>query len=293
MCHKRSTGNQNHPRSSNDLRRASWAQSHGSVPHAKFRRLAGRAGSVLGVSDDDVMVPVPTVGRTFSQTRPVRLGDASPGGRLRFDALARMLQDVANDDASAVSADGQSWVVRRVAIEVHQPGVYGEMLTLATFAGGIGGRWAQRRTSIRGDCGANIEVAALWVHLDMKTLRPKVLDPDFVAAYAEAAGGRTVRARLQHDDPLTPGGEFYGVRFVDFDVMGHMNNAAYWNAVEEELSVRRELRYPMRAEMEYRQGIESHNVVRLTTSSHDNGFSLWFVEDATTFASAKVWRLTA
>jgi acyl-ACP thioesterase len=245
------------------------------------------------VADDDVMVPVSTSGRTFTQQRVVRLGDASPGGRLRFDALARMLQDIANDDANEVLLDGQSWVVRRVAIEVHQAGSFGEMLSLTTFCGGIGSRWAQRRTSIVGDRGARIEVAALWVHIDMATLRPAVLGPDFAAAYGEGANGRTVKARLQHEDPPTATGTPYLARFVDFDVMGHMNNAAYWNAVEAELSVRREIRHPMRAEMEYRQGIEPHNHVSLVIDVDDDEFSLWFVEDATTFASAKVWRLPA
>jgi acyl-ACP thioesterase len=246
----------------------------------------------VSVSDDEVMVPVPRSGRTFTQQRLVRLGDASPGGRLRFDALGRMLQDIANDDANEVLTNGQSWVVRRVAIEVHTAASFGEALTLSTFCGAIGSRWAQRRTSIIGDRGARIEVAALWVHIDIATLRPAVLGPDFDAAYGEAADGRTVKARLQHDDPPTATGRPYLARFVDFDVMGHMNNAAYWNAVEQELSVRREIRHPMRAEMEYRQGIEPHNQASLIVDGDDAAFSLWFVEDATTFASAKVWKLS-
>jgi acyl-ACP thioesterase len=244
------------------------------------------------VVDDGVMVPVPTLGRTFTQQRLVRLGDASPGGRLRFDALARMLQDIANDDANQVLANGQSWVVRRVAIEVHSAASFGEALTLTTFCGAIGSRWAQRRTSVVGDRGARIEAAVLWVHIDMATLRPAVLAPDFAAAYGEAASGRTVKARLQHEDPPTAMGTPYLARFVDFDVMGHMNNAAYWNAVEEELSVRREIRHPMRAEMEYRQGIEPHDHASVVIDGGDDAFSLWFVEGATTFASAKVGKLS-
>lgn len=260
------------------------------------------------MADDDVMVPVPTVGRTVNVSRPVRLGDASPGGRLRFDALARMLQDVANDDAKAAVADSMSWVVRRVAIEVYQSAAFNEMLTLTTFCGGVGSRWAQRRTSITGDRGAHIEVAALWVHLDMATMRPKVLGPDFIEAYREAAGGRTVRARLQHDDPPDGAvGQPYLPRFVDFDVLGHMNNAAYWNAVEQELSLRRDLRHPMRAEIEYRQGIEPHHSAHLIIdelvadtglcgpggdSGDGDGFAVWFVDGPTVFASARVWRMS-
>ncbi len=34
--------------------------------------------------------------------------------------------------------------------------------------------------------------------------------------------------------------------------MGHMNNAAYWAMVEEELSRRSDLRAPLQAEVEFR-----------------------------------------
>ena len=118
------------------------------------------------------MVPVPAAGRRFTRGRRVRLGDASPAGRLRFDALARYLQDVSNDDTrDAGLADAMSWVVRRIVVDVAQAPVFGEELTLCTFCGGIGGRWAERRVSIAGDQGAGVEAATLWVHLDPQTQR--------------------------------------------------------------------------------------------------------------------------
>src|SRR5215217_7895312 len=57
------------------------------------------------------LVPVPERGRTFTASRLTRLGDVSPGGRLRFDAIARYLQDVANDDAVDAALEGaMAWV---------------------------------------------------------------------------------------------------------------------------------------------------------------------------------------
>ena len=62
-------------------------------------------------------VPLPAAGRRYTRTRPVRLGDSSPGGRLRFDGLARYLQDVSNDDTrDAAFENDMAWVVRRTAI---------------------------------------------------------------------------------------------------------------------------------------------------------------------------------
>jgi acyl-ACP thioesterase len=236
------------------------------------------------------MVPVPTAGRVFRSGRRVRLGDASPAGRLRFDAIARYLQDIANDDArTAEIGDAQSWVVRRTVIDVLQEAVYGEELQLATFCGGIGGRWAERRTSITGSDGAHLEAAALWVCVDLETMRPRVLGDDFLAAYGEAAAGRTVRAKLYHDDPPDDlDGAIYDARFVDFDVIGHMNNAAYWNAVEQELVRRRDLRAPMRAEMEHRAGLEPRHAARLIVDDEPLALSLWFVGEPGVFASARV-----
>ena len=67
-----------------------------------------------------------------------------------------------------------------------------------------------------------------------------------------------MKARLDHPDP--PDGELDGfawpLRFTDFDVLGHVNNAACWQIVEEALAERRDLRAPLRAEVQHRTAIE-------------------------------------
>ena len=47
-------------------------------------------------------LPLPGQGRTFTAEYQVRLGDSAPSGRVRFDGIARYLQDVAEDDANDV-----------------------------------------------------------------------------------------------------------------------------------------------------------------------------------------------
>jgi acyl-ACP thioesterase len=65
------------------------------------------------------LVPLPAHGRRFSADRPVRLGDVSPRGRLRLDAVVRYLQDTSSDDtADSALEDADGWVVRRTVVEV-------------------------------------------------------------------------------------------------------------------------------------------------------------------------------
>lgn len=117
--------------------------------------------------DEDAMVPVPTTGRVFTRERRVRLGDASPAGRLRLDALARYLQDVSNDDTrDAAMADAMTWVVRRILLRVETFPVFDEAMRLRTFCSGTGPRWAARRVSLDGERGGAVEADTLWVFVD-------------------------------------------------------------------------------------------------------------------------------
>ena len=61
----------------------------------------------------------PLAGRVFTAGYLVRRSDVTPGGRLRLDALARYLQDVAEDDvADSGLAEPYDWLVRRCALTI-------------------------------------------------------------------------------------------------------------------------------------------------------------------------------
>ena len=214
------------------------------------------------------LVPRPTAGRVFEGQRRVRLADVSPAGRLRLDAAARFLQDLSADDtADAALEDAEAWVVRKTVIEVVAFPRYLEPLALATWCSGTGSHWAERRISIQGDRGGAIEAATTWVHIDMASGRPSRIPAGFDEVYGEAHGGRRVKARLDHPDP--PDAELDGfpwpLRFSDFDVLGHVNNAACWQIVEQALSERRDLRAPLRAEVQHRTAIERDTTVEVQT----------------------------
>ena len=117
------------------------------------------------------MVPVPAQGRRFGAKRSARLGDVTPKGRLRLDAVARYLQDIANDDAiDAGLENAMAWVVRRCEIRVHRFPTFREQLDLVTFCGGYGSRWAQRRTCLMAGNTPLLDSAVLWVSIDPVSL---------------------------------------------------------------------------------------------------------------------------
>lgn len=248
----------------------------------------------MPAADPDPVDPLaeePLVGRVFETDRRVRLGDASPGGRLRFDSLVRYLQDVSDDDtrdAGFTAAAG--WVVRRTVIEVSQFPVYLEAMMCRTWCSGTGSRWAERRIRVRGERGGAIDSATLWVHVDAATGRPTVLPAEFHAIYGPATGGRTVRANLRHPAVLE-GGERrwqWTPRFCDYDVLGHVNNSNYWTVVEEELVRRRDIRAPLRAELEHRDALGPGAVVDVAVVDAATGIRLWMVEGGAVRASATV-----
>jgi acyl-ACP thioesterase len=158
----------------------------------------------------------------------------------------------------------------------------GERLEIATWCGGIGSHYAERRTTLRSPTGT-IEVAATWVHVDDVSGRPARLPQWFLDTYAEAAEGRKITARLQHGAPpddaaLQP----WPIRWADLDVVGHVNNAAYWEAVEEVCHQRGLV--PTFAEVEYAGGIDPGDDVALLTA----GAGIWLTVDGTVRGSAVV-----
>ena len=212
------------------------------------------------------MVAVPTSGRVYRAARSVRLGDVRPSGRLRLDALSRYLQDLANDDANDAGLENaMGWVVRRVVFELapRLPS-FRETAELATFCGGTGSRWAERRTDVCVDGEVRARAAALWVHVDPMTARPLKLPSQFLELYGEAAGGREVVARLRHEPPPDHASVTrrpWPLRATDLDLLGHVNNAIALAAVEDSLI--RDEGVPRHLEIVYRDAIEPGDEVDL------------------------------
>jgi acyl-ACP thioesterase len=226
------------------------------------------------------MVGLPAAGRTFNGRRRVRLGDCSPGGRLRLDAAARYVQDLSDDDTRDAGLAQMTWVVRRSVIDVARFPVYLDPVEMITWCSGLGSRWAERRVDIVGDSGGSMSSATLWVHLDRDSLRPAPMSAQFDQIFAPSTLRRTVSSRLTLGAPpsdlaLTP----WSLRFTDFDVMNHVNNAIALVIVEEALAEHRQLRAPMRVDVEYRSPIDRGTVLSVGGVCTGDRYDGWVVDD--------------
>lgn len=253
------------------------------------------------------ILPLPAVGRVFVGQRQVRLGDVDPSGRLRFDAFARYLQDIASDDSKDLGQlAGRTWVVRRTRLEQHRAPVLDETVALSTFCSGTGGRWAERRVSLVGAGGASLESVTLWVHLDPVSGRPKRLPPEFHAVHDAASGGRQVNARQVHVPVPIDSADVHTMpwwpRITDLDVLDHVNNAVAWAVVEDVVerlltrgSIDLDVAGPVCAEIEFRDAID-HAAVRtgqpLTIAARTTDgvldLTLWSADGTTAHITASV-----
>ena len=228
----------------------------------------------------------PAGGRLFRASRVVRSTDVTPGGRLRFDALARYLQQAAEDDlADARWAGPYTWLVRRTAVAVRGYPAHGERVTLRTFCSGTGPRWAERTTTVAGPAGDLMQATAVWVAVDPAEGGPVPLGAAFQARYGPAAGGRRVSARLSHPGPpAAEAGRPWPLRSADFDTAGHVNNSIHWAAVEDVLPGLGWL--PACAEIEYHRPILPGDEPRLVSAPGDGRLSVWLCGGQRRLASA-------
>ena len=184
--------------------------------------------------------------RAFSQPGQPGFGDCAPSGRMRLDAIADWLQDIAYADVEDAGLESAAvWVVRRTRIRVHRFPRFGERFQLTTFCSGLGRMWAERRTDVvrvgatesaEAHLEPEVEAVSLWVHLDVEHWRPTPLTESELTTYGGLAPSRRVSARLRHP---APGDVVHGApwtfRATECDIADHINNAAYWQPLEEEL----------------------------------------------------------
>ncbi|MFI6040415.1 acyl-[acyl-carrier-protein] thioesterase [Nocardia sp. NPDC051321] len=225
---------------------------------------------------------------------PVRAADVDRHGRLRLDGIARYLQDIAWEDLNAsgfVDSD-PAWIVRRTVIEVIKPVRWPDHVTLRRWCSGVSTRWANMRVRITSDAGGLIETEAFWINVDEKAgTTARISDSGFAHL---AATTDQLRLRwapmLDATPPQRSAGDLtYPIREVDIDLLMHMNNAAYWQAVEQFLPAHSGLlAQPYRAIIEYNAPITGDQSLHIRSGDRGTGLELWFVTAEKCHAAAQI-----
>jgi acyl-ACP thioesterase len=227
-------------------------------------------------------VPINDQGRHFHGDFRVRINDADARGMLRLDGLVRLLQDIATDDSHDTELGSlEMWVVRRTALRFVEGARwprYLDLVQLTTWCGGTGAAWAERRTNVEVDGQLVLEAAAVWVPID-DLGHPVRLRDAFFEIYGEVARERKVSGRLTKV-PIPEGAERrpWPIRGADADSLGHINNAALWQALSEVVTV------PLSSvQVQHHSSVEIGDVVTLVNAPGQ----LWLTVDGDVRLSAQ------
>jgi acyl-CoA thioesterase FadM len=189
--------------------------------------------------------PDPEVVRGVTIPYRVRFDECGPDGLVRSSALLRYAQDVAWVHSERMGFDrawyaerGLTWVVRAAELAVLEPLALGQVVDVTTGVTGFRRVWARRRTEGRLPDGRLILWGHTdWVMTDVVRGMPGRVPPEFQAVF-EVPPGAFEPGRVPL--PPTPDTAAYHVSRVrpqDLDPMGHVNNAAYPDYLEEALAV--------------------------------------------------------
>ncbi|HYO44508.1 MAG TPA: acyl-ACP thioesterase domain-containing protein [Candidatus Limnocylindrales bacterium] len=187
--------------------------------------------------------PDPEVVRGVSVAYRVRFDECAPDGLVRSSALLRYAQDVAWVHSERMGFDRAwyadrdlAWVVRAAELAILEPVALGQTLEVSTAVIGFRKVWARRRTEGRlGDGRLALWGHTDWVMTDVVRGAPGRVPPEFPGAF-DVPPGPFDPGRVPL--PPSPDGAVRhrsSVRPQDLDPMGHVNNAAYLDYLEEAL----------------------------------------------------------
>ena len=180
----------------------------------------------------------------------VRHFECDAYGHVNHANYLRYMQEAALDASAAVGYDearyvalGTLWLIRETDIEYLHPLRYGDSVEISTWVGDFrrvrSRRFYEMRHAQTGELVARANTD--WVYLERQSGRPVAFPEEMIAAFAPAGVGddslqdSQPRKRFPAAPPPPPG-VFTMQRRVewrDIDAAQHVNNATYFNYMEE------------------------------------------------------------
>jgi acyl-ACP thioesterase len=182
----------------------------------------------------------------FTLHATVAYADVDRDQVLTLGGVFKLLQEAAIKHADehglgakAMVAKGESWVLNRIAAAIVRYPRYEEAVTVRTWSAGIRGFRGYR--DLRVYCGEELVVSAstLWVYVNLRTKSlarvPEELAAQFPVGQTEMF--KPDLDRVRHEPPVaSAAATAVALRYGDFDGNSHLNNTAYFDALQTALS---------------------------------------------------------
>ena len=182
---------------------------------------------------------VPRIEKTYR----VRFDEAGADGHLRSSGYLRYAQDLAwiHSESAGFGRDwygsrGLTWLVRSVELEIVGAVVYGAEVAVSTEVVGFRRVWARRRSEfhLRGNERPVAVALTDWVLLNSRGM--PVRPPEEILAAFPTPVGDFTPLRLDLPSPTNASRIEFAARGSDIDPLGHVNNAAYIDYIDEVLA---------------------------------------------------------
>lgn len=184
---------------------------------------------------------------THVTTFPVRHYECDALGHLNNANYVRYMEEAAFNASAAVGYDkarydkmGFLWLAHETDIEYLQPVMYGDTIEVKTWVGDF--RRIRSRRFYEFRAAGNPEPVARastdWVYLNASTQRAAVIPPEMITAFVPEGldAVEPVTHQKMVAPPPPPTGVFSlrrRVEWRDIDTAGHVNNAVYFNYIED------------------------------------------------------------
>lgn len=216
--------------------------------------------------------------------------------RVRLDAVARYLQDIANDNLEAIDlgATDPFWIVRRTVIDVVSPITWPADVTAQRWCSAVSTRWSNMRVRLTGEHETNrfnpdmrpagsIETEAFWININDQGMPSRISDEAF-AMLSQMTDEHRLRWKSMNPDKAPAASDVdlpdreHVLRVTDFDPFKHLNNAAYLEAVEDELDSHPDLvDVPHRAIVEYLRPIVPGTPITIRRVRETDRLLMWLL----------------
>ncbi len=178
----------------------------------------------------------------FQLTRRIDYFQSATDGHIKLDSLMKILQNAALEhvheadrDSRVLISEGFAWILNKVALTIFRHPFYGETLTVDTWHRGTKGFKSYREYEIRSGTEKVAAAASSWLYLDLDRRRVIKVPVETDALY----GVRPDFAldfdieQWRPDKKLEPAFIMaITTRHSDYDMLGHVNNAAYFDYLD-------------------------------------------------------------